>query len=69
MTARPHDHPLWGSPSAAQLDPKRLPAGDSWTYGCPRCYLPTQGGRGGLAAHLATVHGGESAPTTRFTLD
>ncbi|MDH6710795.1 hypothetical protein P3T27_007546 [Kitasatospora sp. MAA19] len=69
MTSRPTHAPLWGAPSPAQLEPWRLPKDDQWSHGCPRCYLVCQGGRAGLTAHLATVHQGESTPTTRWTLD
>lgn len=44
--------------------PSLLPARDRWIHKCPHgCAELTgiQGGRAGLAAHLATVHPGETA--------
>ena len=46
-------------PVAAMADPSKLAKGDYWTWTCGLCSLCTQGGMGGLNAHMATVHPGE----------
>ena len=43
-------------PVAAMSDPRLLPDGDFWTWTCGLCGLVTQGGMGGLNAHMITVH-------------
>jgi len=50
-----------GSPSLAQTEPAKLTEGDYWTWTCGICHLCCQGGRGGLEAHMATVHPGRRA--------
>jgi hypothetical protein len=42
-----------------QLDPGRRPAGEKASYPCTHrhCLTQTQGGKAGLQAHLAVVHG------------
>ena len=45
-----------GEPSPAQIDPATLDGNDTWARTCQVCGMCTQGGRGGLSAHTATVH-------------
>lgn len=56
----PHPHPL---------TPAGLPAGDSWTRGCPDCHLAIRGGAVGLAARERAVHTTAPAPTIHLFPD